>query len=372
MSEPSIHSILDESFPKSGKDDWLRIASQELGEQNQIENLIWKIGGLKFYPYYGEKDLQKLPYLKEYQIPSHQHGNSWENLPKITVGLEKEANERALHYLSGGADGVLFDVTGCIDFNINHLLNQITWPFCSISFLASTDTKIATRILAFSEQNKYDPSQLKGSIFWKTMPEGQEAVPMLQPSLKKYHPLGITVPPSSPVEEISKSLQQCVKLMDSLTDLGIEKEMVFRSISVSFVATENFFINVAKLKAVRILWYQLSRAFEIEHYNSDDLLIHASSEKWNSENFQPRGSMIKNTTDGLSAVLGGCNALTLCADEESDDMTNRIALNVSNIFKEESHLDKVKNPVAGSYAIENMVNELAQASWKDFQDRVRS
>ena len=56
MPEPSIHSILNESFPKSGKEEWLRIASQELGAQNQIENLIWKIGELDFYPYYEEKD----------------------------------------------------------------------------------------------------------------------------------------------------------------------------------------------------------------------------------------------------------------------------------------------------------------------------
>ena len=59
------------------------------------------------------------------------------------------------------------------------------------------------------------------------------------------------------------------------------------------------------------------------------------------ENFHPHGNMIKNTTDALSAVLGGCNALTLCAEDEDSEMTNRIALNVSNILKEESHLDKV-------------------------------
>ena len=89
-------------------------------------------------------------------------------------------------------------------------------------------------------------------------------------------------------------------------------------------------------------------------------------------NFQPQGNMIKNTTDALSAVLGGCNALTLCAEEEDSEMTNRIALNVSNILKEESHLDKVTHAVAGAYAIETMVNELAQAAWKDFQNNIRS
>ena len=172
MPEPSIHSILNASFPKSGKDQWLRVASQELGEQNQIENLIWKIGELDFYPYYEEKDLRNLYYLKNHQVPHqqpHPHTNGWKNLPKIKVALEREANERALKYLAGGADGVLFDVTDCIDFNINQLLDRITWPYCSVSFLTG-ETNIATKILAYAEQNKYDPAELRGSIFWTTAP----------------------------------------------------------------------------------------------------------------------------------------------------------------------------------------------------------
>src|SRR5688500_4277671 len=116
MSESSIHSILNESFPKSGKEEWLRAASQELGKQNQIENLIWKIGELDFFPYYYERDLQNLSYLKKYQLP-HRQRSAWENLPKIKVAVEKQANERALEFLARGADGVLFDVTDCIDVN---------------------------------------------------------------------------------------------------------------------------------------------------------------------------------------------------------------------------------------------------------------
>jgi methylmalonyl-CoA mutase len=371
MPEPSIHTILNESFPKSGKDEWLRIASQELGGQNQIENLIWKIGELNFYPYYEEKDLQNAPYLKNYRIP-HQQTNSWENLPKIKVAIEKDANRLAFTYLAGGANGVLFDVTGCIDFNINQLLDGITWPYCSVSFLANNETKIATKILAFADQNKYDSSKLRGSIFWSKVPDNTEIQPQTLSSLTNYHLFGITISPASPVEEISKSLEQGVRLMDALTNLGMEKEIVFRAISLSFSATENFLANIAKLKAVRMLWYQLSQAFEIPHYTPEDLYIHVTSDELDSDNFQPRGNLIKNTTDALSAVLGGCDGLTLCAEEDDSEMTNRIAVNVSNILKEEAHLDKVTHAVAGAYAIETMVNELAQEAWKVFQHNIRS
>src|SRR5688572_7417649 len=367
MSESSIHSILNASFTKSGKEEWLRVASQELGSQNQIENLIWKIGGLTFYPYYEEEDLRNLPYLKNYHTSSKEGG--WENLPKVRVVVEKHANERALASLTMGANGVLFDVTDRIDFNINHLLEGITWPYCTVSFLAAPDAKIVTKILAYAEQMKYQTSELKGSIFWQTFPGDFAVQSSVLSSLKNYHVIGIFVPRGSPVEEISKSLEQGVKMMDTLTDLGIDKEIIFNNICLSVAADENFLNNIAKIKAIRLLWYQLSQAFEIRHYNPDNLYIHVYSEKLKSVDFQPHGYMIKNTTDGLSAILGGCNALTL-VPEESNVMTDRVSLHISNILKEESHLDKVSNAVGGAYAIENIVNELCRAAWQDFQNKM--
>jgi methylmalonyl-CoA mutase len=62
----------------------------------------------------------------------------------------------------------------------------------------------------------------------------------------------------------------------------------------------------------------------------------------------------------------------LFSENKNDDMQQRIALNVSNILKEESHIDKVSNPLSGAYAIETMVSEISQAAWKQFQTKVRS
>lgn len=129
-------------------------------------------------------------------------------------------------------------------------------------------------------------------------------------------------------------------------------------------------MTIAKLKALRLLWYQLSQAFELSNYKPGDLHLHTHSENWTSEEFQPHGNMIKSTTGALASVLGGCNSLTLDAEDESNVMMNYVALYVSNILKEESHIDKVCNAVAGAYAIENMVNEFSQAAWKEFQNKV--
>jgi methylmalonyl-CoA mutase len=190
--------------------------------------------------------------------------------------------------------------------------------------------------------------------------------------LKNYYPLGIVVPPTSPVQEISQSLEQTTLLMDVLTDNGLKKDLVFRSISLSFSCEENFFATIAKLKAIRILWYQLSQAFEIASYSPGDLHLHVTSQKWIDEKFQPHGNMIKNTAHAIAAVLGGCNALTIRAEDDNSEMMKRVGLHVTNLLKQESHLDDVSDPVAGAYALDRMVHEFAQAGWSDFQHRMHS
>ena len=374
MPEPSIHDLLHETFPASGKEDWLRTASQELTEKNTIENLIWKVDEIKFYPYYEKEDVKNLAYLKGFhnRLPdtTYHHARNWGNLSKITVTEERNANERALQYLATGADGILFDVSPGIDCNIQLLLEKIDWPSCTVSFLTPPDPKFAAKVLAYADQRKYDHSKLTGSIFWKSVPE---IVALKQPTtqtLKRYHPFGILIPRSSPVQEISTSLEQAMHIMDAKTALGMEKESVFRSISLAFPCDENFFITIAKLKAIRLLWYQLSQAYEITSFSPEELHIHVISEKWIDEKFEPHGNMIKNTTHALASVLGGCNALTLIADEESNETMNRIARNVSILLKEESHVDKVADPVAGAYALECIVHALSQAAWSEFQKNV--
>lgn len=374
MPEPSIHNILKKSFPKSTKEDWLRTASQELMEKKRVENLNWKVHTLDFAPYYDQSDVTNLAYLKKYHYrlpdPTAQYTGSWENVPRIAVSDAREANERALQYLATGADGILFDVTHCSDCSLHHLLGKIDWSICAVSFVAA-DAKFVTKILAYIQQKNYDASKLRGSIFWKALPDIGDIKIIVSSALKSYHSLGLIIPPSSAVQEISTSLQQGVMIMDAMTDLGMEKDSVFKAISVSLSCEENCFITIAKLKAIRLLWYQLSQAFEIPHYLPGNLQVHASSEKWPEEKFQPHGNMINNTTQALAAVLGGCNSLTIIPEEEKNEMMNRMARNVSNILKEESHVDKVADAMAGAYAVENMVHELSQAAWKDFQNKAR-
>jgi methylmalonyl-CoA mutase len=375
MQKTPIHTILKESFSKSNKEEWLRIAFQELGEKNSIENLIWKSGNLNFFPYYDQGDLKNTESLKRYHSPPYRipqlGAGGWQNLPKITVLDEKKANTIALQSLAIGADGVLFDITGHRDVSIDLLLEKINWRYCNISFVTTADDKnIQTRLLSYIAQHHYAQSALRGAIFWQDFAESSEMSMQELPTLENFQPCGFIVHPASPIAEISKSLLYGVMCMEHLIKLGAKKELAFRSISISVPSDENFFTTIAKCKALRVLWYQLSQAYKIENYQPHQLQVHGRSEKWADEKFQPNANMLKNIYDAIAFVLGGADGLTICPGEEDNSVMHRVALHVSNILKEESHLDKVADAVAGAYAIENMVKEFSKAAWGDFQNNV--
>ena len=127
-------------------------------------------------------------------------------------------------------------------------------------------------------------------------------------------------------------------------------------------------LDIAKQKALRLLLYQVGQAFELRDYTEVEINIRV--EPWSDERFQPHSNMISGSVAALAAVAGGCNSLTILAEDENNMTMTRIARNVSNILREESHLNKVADPTAGAYAIENIVDRLAVTAWREFQRKV--
>ena len=81
---------------------------------------------------------------------------------------------------------------------------------------------------------------------------------------------------------------------------------------------------------------------------------------------------MKETYAAMAAILGGCDALTIEAEEEGNTMMNRIARNTSSILDEESFLSKVADPLAGSYYIESLTKQLAEKAWAKFKELAKA
>jgi methylmalonyl-CoA mutase len=264
----------------------------------------------------------------------------------------------------------LFDI-GTKNFSIEKLLEKIEWPYCQLSFVCSADFSFAERIANYCLSKSYKASEIAGAIFWKKNPIIRKAAFQKLNELENFSPLGIFLEPQQPADEISKALLRGVEAIKAQLDQQQPARQAVRSISFSIAVGNNFLVEISKLKALRMLWYQVVCAFGENSYDPNQLHIHGRCDAWVSESFQPHGNMLKSTTASISAICGGCNSLTVMGEQVGNSLMERMARNVSLILREESHLNKVADPVAGSYAIETLTHELAREAWQRFQSATR-
>jgi methylmalonyl-CoA mutase len=131
-----------------------------------------------------------------------------------------------------------------------------------------------------------------------------------------------------------------------------------------------YFMEIAKVRAARLLWARLLTAYQLESEKIAPAIIHATSSSWNKSLYNANANMLRTTTEAMAAAIGGVDSFTVVpynmVYEEANDFTERLARNQQIILKEEAYMDKVADPSAGSYYIENLTNNIAQQAWELF------
>jgi methylmalonyl-CoA mutase len=369
MTPKTLQDLLKTAFQKNSKADWIKAAESEVKTDNPSEALAWgNTYGFNFGPFYDKTDLHNLDYLNSFTLkPSKSSlmgARAWQNLPMVAVTDELKANNLALNHLINGADGVLLELEER-EVNMHKLLNGIDWPFCSVSFITAS-SGVLDSLKKYISEKLYVPSTISGTFYWRKPPHDCERIIQLFSEEKKINCLGLIISAASPIDEIANALQTGVNAIEMSIQKGVAPETAFRNISFSISTNTNFFLEISKFKALRVLWYQVARGYDVKNYSPADVHIHARSEVWADENFQPHGNMLKGTLSSMAAIMGGCDSLTVVAEEKENIMMNRIARNVSSILLEESHLNIVADPTSGSYTVENLINEIVQKAWHNF------
>lgn len=353
-------SFLSFDFPS--QEDWKLAAQQELQEA-KTDSLFKKKGSLDIEPIYfssNQQSNQLIPSANIYGGPRF-----WANMPRIEVQDAEHANQLALEYLQTGADGIVFDLN-TQHFQFDLLLKDIHLDICPISFVL--DWQNFSRALEYSQfvASNAKKDTISGAIFWKTLPIEIHDISNSFKDFPQYFPIGIFLDSQPETEsEIAKALIKGVQVIEHSVGKGIAPHQIINQIGFFSSIGTDFFLEIAKLKALRNLWLQIRGAYDIPIENA--LHIHAASTAWKIENYQPHGNMIKSTTAAMAAVLGGCNALTVEPEDSTQSMMNRIARNVSSVIREESHFSKVADATAGSYYLDSLTDHLAQKAWQKFQ-----
>jgi methylmalonyl-CoA mutase len=370
MSDKSIGKVLKEFFPKSSKIDWKKIATLETNGKDSLQFLSWRgKDDILFLPYYDAEDVVNLDYLSRFQTPAAKNSfsgpRSWVNLPAISVNDEKTANEISLNHLSLGADGILFDLRKHANANLDQLMSKIEWPHCFVAFRAN-ETFFLDPLSSFIK-NKFDPASVSGALFWESIPK-KNNLDFYFNYCTHFKALGLIIPHASPAFEMSEALSEGVKTFETLSGKS-NPENIFKSISFSLSTDASFVESIAKLKALRMLWFQVAHAYGFNDYKVADLHLHARIEMKMDEKFAPHENMLKGTFASMAAILGGCDSLTVHTNDQA--IMLRLARNVSAILREESFLNKVADPVDGAYALDAVMNEIAQKAWVLFQLKSR-
>ncbi len=172
------------------------------------------------------------------------------------------------------------------------------------------------------------------------------------------------------VQELAFTLATAVEYLNEIISRGLKVEYVAKKIKFTFGVGSFYFMEVAKLRAARMLWSKILEAFGVSEENRK-MFIHCKTTEFNQTYFDPYVNMLRTTTEAFSAIVGGADSIhTNPFDEsfnQSDNFSRRIARNTQIILKEESHFDQVIDPAGGSYFVEKLTDDIANAAWKLFQ-----
>ena len=181
-----------------------------------------------------------------------------------------------------------------------------------------------------------------------------------------YHQAG-----ASSVEELGIALATGAAYLRELTGRGIAIDDAAGQIRFSLTVGRNFFMEIAKIRALRPLWARVVEAFG-GGPEARKLRLHARTGLYNKTRKDPYVNMLRTTTEALAAVIGGVDSLCVGAFDETTRVPNafsrRIARNTQIILQEECGLGDVADPAGGAWAVESLTDEICRHAWGFFQE----
>jgi len=392
---------LFDTFPPITTPEWeARIADDLKGAEYQ-KKLVWKTAeGFAVKPYYREEGILGIgfmdavpgdyPFVRGNQTAS----NNWEIRQDIETDNAAEANRLALDAIRRGATGIgLVAADLETESDVEELLKGICPSDISVHFgAASSYTKLIRLLASFAKKHNLSVKKLKGSFdfdpisylllngdFWKsetsdlsevvTMVKlGKELMPAFKVIIVNGHyfnSAGATL-----VQELAFSLATGNEYLALATAKGVSVDDAAQRMMFSFGIGSNYFMEIAKLRAARLLWAKIVEQYKPSDTASMQMHIHCNTSAWNKTLYDPYVNILRSTTEAMSAIIGGTQSLSILPFDtffkDPDEFSERIARNQQIILKEESYLDKVIDPSAGSYYIETLTQSMADAAWKLF------
>ena len=387
-------------FPPVPTEKWEEVITADLKGADYERKLVWRTGeGFNVRPYYRAENLEGIRFLGSQAgefpfVRGTRTHNHWRVHQTIEVQFPKKANAEALQLLNSGVDSLGFCIAkeGFMAGDIDQLLAGIEIPAVEITFCGMKTANMADLVIAKLEREGIaadahvafviDPlvkglSQ-KGDF---CSPDGEKCfakiASLIERTREYKHIRIVTVSAgifsnagSTIVEELAFALSAGNDYLARLTDAGIDADTAARKLRFSFSVTSNYFMEIAKFRAARMLWANIVKEYNPAKNCACKMMIHARTADWNQTVYDPYVNMLRGTTEAMSATIAGVHSLEVtpfdAAFEDPTEFSKRIARNVELLLKNESHFDQVVDPAGGSYYIENLTQSIAAEAWKLF------
>jgi methylmalonyl-CoA mutase len=399
MSEQHGEDTLFSEFPAISKQKWVEKVNLDLKGADFQKKLVWKtLEDSAIDPFYTSEDMGNLGYLKDFHnlnlnSSDPQAGpRSWIIYETIPVANEQDANLEAQKSLHMGVNGLnfLFSNTDIPDFG--SLLTSIYPNIVPVKFTIKKNSAAFLNQYLQTIQESYgiDKKDVMGGLNFDPLLNytlkgnfDEKEIEALGECLKTSKDISDFIPVTvngshfhnsgaNTAQEIALVISTAVEYIERFRSMDISIEDILSGLEFSMAVGTNYFMEIAKIRALRILFYGIIKMYEVRDFHPADIRVHGESSVWTKTIYDPYVNMLRNTTEAMSAILGGCNSISISAFDEifstPTDFSKRISRNISNLLKEESYFDKVADPAAGSFYIEQLTDKLVENSLDIFKD----
>ncbi len=389
---------LFDQFPATSYQEWRTKVEADLKGADFDKKLVWRTNeGFNLQPVYRLEDIEGLETTNslpgEYPyVRGTRNNNDWLTRQEIVADSAAKANEIARDVLTKGVTSLGFKLAEPTKEEIAVLLEGI--DLCKIEIninCCQRKAKAAVENLVAYIKEKGAEKCFRGSVNFnplrRAFRHGGEIPADFVETAKAMIELAADVPAlrvlavnsvmlsdsgSYIAQELGYALAWGADWLTALTDAGLTVDQVATRIKFNMGVSSNFFMELSKFRAARMLWAQIVKQYNPECECACKMALHAVTSRFNQTIYDAHVNLLRSQTESMSAALAGVDSITTTPFDvpyqTPDAFSERIARNQQFLLKEESHLDKVVDPAGGSYYVETLTVSIAREAWKLFLD----
>ncbi len=386
---------LFDQFPEVSYAEWRAKVEADLKGADFSKKLVWRTNeGFDVQPVYRAEDIadfkttDSLPGQYPY-VRGTRTENDWLTRQDIIAETAEEANAIALDVLTKGVTSLGFKVAAPEDLAV--LLKGIDLAKVEINLTCCPGKVVeVAKALVAAVAAAGANDTFRGSIDYNPLRRqfrhGVEGVESAEIAAKAAELLDVVAPVASLrclavdsdilanagafiYQELGYALAWGAQWMTLLTEAGRSADEVVKRIKFNMCVSSNFFMEIAKFRAARMLWAQI-----VKQYGADEaaakMLVNATTSRFNQTIYDAHVNLLRSQTETFSACVAGVDSIVTTPFDTPyktpDAFSERIARNQQFLLKEESHMDKVVDPAGGSYYVEELTVAIAKEAWKLF------